>query len=125
MILLNNIINNYLGGMDNLLYSLLVLMALDYLTEILTTTCYHKLYGKVFIHNLARKIVILILIIATNTLDGYLLQDNSTTRAMTIIFYISKEGTSILNNANKLGIPVPHKLKNIIQYLLSKSLHQK
>lgn len=36
---------------------------------------------------------------------------------MTLIvtmFYISNEGISILENANKIGIPIPNKLKQVL-----------
>lgn len=39
------------------------------------------------------------------------------TKSMTLIvtmFYISNEGISILENANKIGIPIPNKLKQVL-----------
>lgn len=122
-IIINNNIITTLEGVDNLLYSLLILMILDYLTEILSAICYPKLYGKLLIHSLICKIAILVLIIASTILDNYLLQCGSTIRSVTIIFYISEEGNSLLNNINRLGIPIPYSLKNTIQRLFNSSHH--
>ena len=41
-------------------------------------------------------------------------------RSMAVLFYISNEGISILENLGKLGIPYPQKLKDILEQLEDK-----
>jgi phage-related holin len=36
---------------------------------------------------------------------------------MLIMFYLSNEGISIIENAGKMGLPLPQKLKDVIQQL--------
>ena len=37
-----------------------------------------------------------------------------------IFFYLSNEGVSLLENASRLGLPIPEKLKEILQQLHDK-----
>lgn len=73
-------------------------------------------YGR----GLTRKVLILLLIGIAHCLDVYLLKNGSTIRTATIFFYISNEGISLLENTSRLGLPVPDKLKNVLQQLHNK-----
>jgi toxin secretion/phage lysis holin len=42
-------------------------------------------------------------------------------RLMTIMFYIANESISIIENAGKLGVPYPQKLKDILVQLKAKN----
>ena len=41
-------------------------------------------------------------------------------RTAVIFFYLSNEGVSLLENASRLGLPIPEKLKEILQQLHDK-----
>ena len=41
----------------------------------------------------------------------------STFRTMIIFFYLANEGLSITENAARLGLPVPEKLKTVLEQL--------
>ena len=52
-----------------------------------------------------------------NILDVYILGEGSVLRTAVIFFYLSNEGVSMLENAAHLGLPVPDKLKDVLEQL--------
>lgn len=114
----------YLGGMDDFLYALLIFMVVDYLTGILCAISEHKLSSEIGFRGLTCKVLILVLVGIANVLDIHLLKNGSAIRTATIFFYISNEGISLLENASRLGLPIPDKLKSALQQLHTKNNHQ-
>lgn len=114
----------YLGGLDDFLYALLIFMLVDYLTGILCAINEHRLSSEIGFRGLTRKVLILVLVGIANVLDIYLLKNGSAIRTATIFFYISNEGISLLENASRLGLPVPDKLKSVLQQLHNKDNQQ-
>ena len=110
----------FLGGKDGLLYALLVLIVLDYITGVLFAIDQKQLSSAVGYKGIARKVLIFVLVGTANVVDVYILGKAGVLRAAVIFFYISNEGISILENASHLGLPVPEKLQSVL-----KQLHQK
>ena len=110
----------YLGGLDDFLYALLIFMVVDYLTGILCAINEHQISSEIGFRGLTRKILILVLVGIANVLDIHLLKNGSAIRTATIFFYISNEGISLRENASRLGLPVPDKLKSVLQQLHDK-----
>ena len=52
-----------------------------------------------------------------NFLDVYVIGTGSGLRTAAIFFYISNEGISLLENASHLGLPVPEKIKEVLEQL--------
>jgi toxin secretion/phage lysis holin len=50
-------------------------------------------------------------------LDANVIGDGSVLRTAVIFFYLSNEGVSLLENAAHLGLPIPEKLKDILEQL--------
>ena len=53
--------------------------------------------------------------------DNYFLQAGNTLETVTILFYCANEAISIIENAAKIGIPVPEKLKNLFNSIKEKN----
>ena len=49
--------------------------------------------------------------------DQSVIGEGSVIRTAVIFFYLSNEGVSILENAAHIGLPVPQKLKDILEQL--------
>lgn len=49
--------------------------------------------------------------------DINVIQNGSVLRTAVIFFYLSNEGVSVLENAAHLGLPVPEKLKDVLEQL--------
>jgi toxin secretion/phage lysis holin len=50
-------------------------------------------------------------------MDTYLIGNGEVLRTAVIFFYCSNEGVSMLENAGHLGLPIPAKLKDILEQL--------
>ena len=50
-------------------------------------------------------------------LDSYLPGDSGSIRAVVCLFYVVNEGISIIENAEKIGVPIPKPLHNMLAKL--------
>lgn len=109
-----------IGGFDVLLYVLIAFVALDYITGILLAICNKSISSQIGFKGICRKALIFVIVTMGNIIDNYILASGSALRTMTIIFYLSNESISILENASAMGLPIPQKLKDSLQQLNSK-----
>ncbi len=56
-----------------------------------------------------------------NIVDVNVIGDGSILRTAVIFFYLSNEGVSLLENASHLGLPIPEKLKDVLEQLHDRS----
>ncbi|EHL20283.1 hypothetical protein HMPREF9628_00128 [Peptoanaerobacter stomatis] len=111
-------IANFLGGFDDALRLLMVLILADYITGVIVAVKKKKLNSSVGFIGLLKKIIILILVWVGFELDKAL--GSQFLRNAIIFFYASNEGVSLLENTSKLGVPYPDKLKNMLEQLKEK-----
>ncbi|MCM8900630.1 phage holin family protein [Caldicoprobacter algeriensis] len=104
-----------LGGLDGLLYALIAFVVADYLTGLAAARVEQKVSSKVGFIGIMRKILIFLLVGLGNIIDVYLLGNGSAIRTAIIFFYVSNEGISILENCARAGLPVPDKLKVVLE----------
>ena len=107
----------YLGGCDGLLLSLVAFGLADYLTGVMCAVSDRKLSSNVGFKGICRKVLIFLLVGIANILDVHVIGTGSVLRTAVIFFYISNEGVSLLENAAHLGLPVPEKIKAVLEQL--------
>lgn len=107
----------FLGGCDGLLYALLAFVVIDYLTGIMCAINDHMLSSEVGFRGICRKVLIFLLVGIANILDVSVIGSGSILRTAVIFFYISNEGLSLVENAAHLGLPVPEKIKAVLEQL--------
>ena len=107
----------YLGGCDGLLLDLVAFAAADYLTGVMCAVSDRKLSSNVGFKGICRKVLIFLLVGIANILDVHVIGTGSVLRTAVIFFYISNEGVSLLENAAHLGLPVPEKIKAVLEQL--------
>lgn len=107
----------FLGGCDGLLYALLVFVIVDYITGVMCAISDHSLSSEVGFKGICRKVLIFILVGVANIMDVQVIGTGSVLRTAIIFFYISNEGVSLLENAGHLGLPIPEKLKSVLEQL--------
>ena len=83
----------FLGGCDGLLLALVLFAVADYITGVMCAVADKKLSSEV----------------------------GSVLRTAVIFFYLSNEGVSLLENAGHLGLPIPEKLKIVLEQLHDRS----
>ncbi|MCW6664251.1 phage holin family protein [Aerococcaceae bacterium NML191219] len=110
----------YLGGMDGLLVALVMFVVADYITGVMCAISERKLSSSIGFKGIFRKILIFILVGVANELDMAIVGSGNVIRTAVIFFYISNEGISLLENATHLGLPIPEKLKQVLEQLHNK-----
>jgi len=110
-----------LGGWDPLLRVLVTLMAADYITGLLVAvmgksakTEYGGLSSKVGAMGLARKGLMLMVVLVAALMDSVMGTGSAMCRDAACWFYIANEGISILENVGLAGAPDPAKLKQLL-----------
>ena len=111
----------FLGGMDGLLIALIVFAVLDYITGVMCAIEDKTLSSAVGFRGIARKVIIFMLVGVGHILDTHVVGSGSALRTAVIFFYLSNEGISLLENTAHLGLPIPEKLKAILEQIHSRS----
>lgn len=111
----------YLGGCDGLLIALVVFVVVDYVTGVMCAIADKKLSSEVGFKGICKKVLIFVLVGIANILDVHVIGTGSILRTAVIFFYISNEGLSLLENAGHLGLPIPTKLKEVLEQLHDRS----
>ena len=107
----------FLGGFDGLLYALVAFVVLDYITGLMVAVLEKKLSSSIGFKGIFKKVLIFIFVGTGHIIDSYILQNGSAVRTAVIFFYLSNEGLSIVENAAKIGLPVPESLKKVFTEL--------
>lgn len=111
----------FLGGCDGLLYALLAFVVIDYITGIMCAVVDKKLSSEVGFKGIFKKVLIFALVGIGHILDARVIGSGSVMRTAVIFFYLSNEGVSLLENAAYLGLPIPQKLKSVLEQLHDRS----
>lgn len=107
----------FLGGCDGLLIALIMFVVADYVTGVMCAIADKTLSSEVGFKGICRKVLIFILVGISNILDVQVIGTGSVLRTAVIFFYLSNEGVSLLENAGRLGLPIPEKLKLVLKQL--------
>lgn len=111
----------FLGGCDGLLFALLVFVAVDYITGVMCAVLDKSLSSEVGFKGICRKVLIFLLVGIANILDVQVIGTGSVLRTAVVFFYISNEGISLMENAAHLGLPIPAKMKEVLEQLHDRS----
>lgn len=119
-------ISTYLGGWDTALQTLVLFMALDYITGLMVAGIFHKskktpgggLESRAGFKGLCRKGVALLIVLVACRLD--LMAGTDFIRDSCVIAFVVNEALSIIENAGLMGVPVPEVITKGIEILKSK-----
>lgn len=107
----------FLGGCDGLLYALIAFVVIDYITGVMCAIINKQLSSEVGFKGIFRKVLIFLLVGIANIIDVQVVGTGAVLRTAVIFFYISNEGVSLLENAGHLGLPIPEKIKTVLEQL--------
>ena len=105
-----------LGGLDDLLVVLTVLVCLDYVSGVIKGIYRHELSSAVGFYGILKKLM-LFLVVSAAFMVQRIITAELPIRDITVLFYISNEGVSLLENAAHLGLPVPSAVKTVLEQL--------
>lgn len=107
----------FLGGCDGLLRALVVFIAVDYATGVMCAVADHRLSSEIGFRGICRKVLMFVLVGVGHVIDENVIGSGSMLRTAVLFFYLSNEGISLLENAAHLGLPVPERLKDVLEQL--------
>ena len=107
----------FLGGCDGMLYALIAFAVVDYVTGVMCAVADKRLSSEVGFKGICQKVMIFLLVGIANILEVQVIGTGSVLRTAVIFFYISNEGVSLLENAAHLGLPIPEKMKEVLEQL--------
>ena len=107
----------FLGGVDGFLYALIAFTVIDYITGVMCAITDKNLSSSIGFKGICRKVLIFTLVGIGNIVDVYVLGQGGVLRTAVIFFYLSNEGVSVLENSAHLGLPIPEKLKEVLEQL--------
>ena len=112
-----------IGGLYGLVYALIAFVVIDYVTGIMCAVVEKNLSSAVGLRGIFKKITIFAMVAVGHMVDEHLIgtvgfvNDYSAVRTAIIFFFLSNEGLSLIENATRLGLPVPQKLKDVLAQL--------
>lgn len=104
------------GGWDKALEILIYLMVFDYVSGVIAAFNNHELSSEIGFKGLLKKVFILIICAVAYKID-LLMNANKMLLSAAFIFYCCNEALSIIENAVKMGLPIPEKLRNALKAL--------
>ncbi|WP_392396822.1 phage holin family protein [Paenibacillus senegalimassiliensis] len=107
------------GGWSPLLSILLAFIVFDYISGVVAAGYEGKLSSRIGTWGIARKVMILAIVAVAHLVDTAL-GDAHLFRDAAIFFYLSNELLSLLENAGRLGAPIPPVLQRAIAVLRGK-----
>lgn len=125
------IATSFFGGWDRALTTLILFMAVDYITGLIVAGIFHNsektetgaLESRAGWKGLCRKGVTLLIVLISCRLD--LIIGTTFIRDAVVIAYIANESISIIENAGLMGIPVPETITKAIEVLKKKESERK
>jgi toxin secretion/phage lysis holin len=109
------VLAQWLGGWDAMLQVLIAVIVLDYITGILAAIYNCRLSSAIGYKGIIKKVGIFIVVLVACLISRAINDD--VIRTITMLFYISNEGISILENIGRCNVKYPNRLKNILAQL--------
>ena len=114
----------FFGGLDGYIKVLIACTVIDYVTGIMRAGAEGKISSSIAFTGIKRKITMFFLVGLANIIDSQLLDSKQAFRVAITLFYIGNEGISIIENADKLGVPIPKFLRGKFLEFSKKNQHE-
>ena len=108
------------GDMAGLMVALIALIILDYISGVIAAAVEKRLSSEVGAKGIAKKIFMLLIVALANIVDINVIGDGHVLKTVTVVFYICNECISLIENAGRIGVPVPKKLLDVLEQLRDK-----
>lgn len=110
------------GDMDGMIIALIALIVLDYISGVIAAAVEKKLSSSVGAKGIAKKLFMLLIVAVANIVDINVIGEGHVLRTVTIAFYIANECISLIENAGRIGVPVPKKLLDVLEQLKNEDI---
>ncbi len=125
--ILGGLVASLFGGWDAAIVTLIIFMAVDYITGLLVAGVFHAspksengaLESRAGWKGLCRKGVTLLIVLVATRLD--MAVGTTYIRDAVVIAFVANEALSIIENAGLMGVPIPGIVKRMIDVLKKES----
>lgn len=107
------------GGIDYSLIALLIIMAIDYITGVISAIYNKELSSRIGAKGILKK-VLMLCIIGLAVIVDRLTGETGAVRTLVIYYYVANEGISILENLVECDVPFPDKVLEVLKQLQNK-----
>ena len=108
------------GDIEGMMVALIALIVLDYISGVIAAAVEKRLSSEVGAKGIAKKIFMLLIVALANIVDINVIGDGHVLKTVTVVFYICNECISLIENAGRIGVPVPKKLLDVLEQLRDK-----
>lgn len=108
------------GDIEGMMVALIALIVLDYISGVIAAAVEKRLSSEVGAKGIAKKIFMLLIVALANIMDINVIGDGHVLKTVTVVFYICNECISLIENAGRIGVPVPKKLLDVLEQLRDK-----
>lgn len=108
------------GDLNGIMIALIALIVMDYISGVLAAAVEKRLSSAVGAKGIAKKVFMLLIVAVANIVDINVIGEGNVLKSVTVIFYIANECISLIENAGRLGVPVPKKLLDVLEQLKNK-----
>lgn len=108
------------GGWDVALQCLLIVILIDYITGVCRAIYNKKLNSKIGAKGIIKKVGYLLIVVLAVLIDR-ITGETGAIRTLVIYFFVANEGISIIENWGSMGLPLPQKLKDVLEQLRNKT----
>ena len=105
-----------LGGFDVAMQSLLIAIALDYVSGLIKAYNNKVLSSRIGFRGIIKKLGILIIVMIAVVVDR-ITGESGAIRTLIIYYFVANEGLSIVENLGEAGLPIPEALKKALKSL--------
>lgn len=109
------------GQITGLFWAVIAMMAIDYVTGVILAVVNKRLSSKVGFRGIAKKLCIIMLMAVAHVIDAEVIGTGAGLMTAVQLFFLANEGISILENAAALGLPIPNKLRGVLEQLKSEN----
>ena len=109
------------GEVTGLFWAMIAFMAVDYITGVLVAVINKNLSSEIGFKGLVKKLLILVFVAMGHIMDTYVIGSGSALMSAVMLFFLANEGVSIIETAVGLGMPVPKKLRDVLEQLKQES----
>ena len=108
------------GQLNGLFYAVIAMMAIDYVTGVLLAAVNGRLSSRTGFRGIVRKLFMIMLIAVGHIIDAQVIGTGAALMSAVELFFVANEGISVLENAAALGLPIPQKLRDVLEQLRDK-----
>lgn len=113
-----------IGGFDSLVQIFMVFIVIDYLTGLAKAWVNKEISSQKGLRGIVKKLALISLVVVAEKID-FLIGGNDFVRNTILYTLITNETISILENAGKMGLPIPKQFYQALDKLKSKAEENK